>query len=280
MSPVTSGGRTGPQRLPAGMQQITFALERDDDQRFDKWITIKVGRNQTIAQVAARRGHPEDARTIADRNKVRSINYVLWIAKPPKGRQQVKDLKVPGELRSSLSFNVLAGEDPPKVTAGYAKFSNVDRPERTGLVSFDGYDPIEMDVPIWFEARGERNQRELEDDIDLLERMAGRGNFEGAAVGPPPIIRLSTTDGEGNVVPLIGRNYQTHPQNKSAPLWRVTDISWDDALRTRDGMRYRQKATVTVRQHMQVMMATRSVTKRAKTKKRKKPKKTSTRAKR
>jgi hypothetical protein len=63
-------------------------------------------------------------------------------------------------------------------------------------------------------------------------------------------------------------------------LWRVTDISWDDALRTRDGMRYRQKATVTVRQHMQVMMATRSVTKRAKTKKRKKPKKTSTRAKR
>jgi hypothetical protein len=65
MSPVTSGGRTGPQRLPAGMQQITFALERDDDQRFDKWITIKVGRNQTIAQVAARRGHPEDARTIA-----------------------------------------------------------------------------------------------------------------------------------------------------------------------------------------------------------------------
>jgi hypothetical protein len=269
--PITKDGRYHGNKLPAGLQMITFSLERDDDLRFQKRIWINVRKNSTIAQIAARRGHPEDAQLIKRENKVRSINYILWKPYPKstprkkRKRKQYRKLKVPGEMKASFSFSVMAGEDPPKVTAGYAKFTTIDRPERVGLMSFDGYDPAELTIPIHFEAKTAAAARDVEDDIDLLERMAGRGNFEGAAVGPPPIIRISTTDGEGNVVPLVPRNYQTSPQNKSAPLWRVVNIEWDDgALRGTGGNRRRQLATVTVRQHVKLQLATRSATARNK----------------
>jgi hypothetical protein len=275
--PVTEGRHAYP-GLKAGLQQITFAIERDEDQRFNKWIWVKIPKNLTVAAFVNRRGHPEDAWQVAKKNHIRGIHKAVWkpLTKKQKKnkklarklrKKQKRRLYVPGELRASLSFHVLAGDSPPKITGGYAKFDTVDRPERVGLLSFNGYDPIEMEVPIRFESDRRRNAAKLESDIVLLERMAGRGNFKGVAVGPPPIIRLTTTRGD-NTVPLIPLSYQESPQNKRAPLWRIVDIAWgDDTLRTSGGNRYRQLATVTVQQHTNVRLVTRSVTKRSKSKK-------------
>jgi hypothetical protein len=71
-----------------------------------------------------------------------------------------------------------------------------------------------------------------------------------AGQGPPPVIRLSTTDNNGNVVPLIPLNYQWNISNASAPLWRIEDIAWDTGgWRNKLGNRIRQKAVVTMWQY-------------------------------
>jgi hypothetical protein len=186
----------------------------------------------------------------------------------PHRKHDKHRIKVPAQMRASERFHVLAGDDPPRIVEGYAKFDTVDRPQRTGLISFAGYDPISMEVPIQFEAFQSRDGSTLERDIALLERMAGRGNFAGAAVGPPPVIRLSVTDNSGKIVPLIPVNYQWSSDNAHAPVWRITAIDWDThPERNTYGNRIRQKATVTVKQHMVSKAATRSATARNRSKK-------------
>jgi hypothetical protein len=143
-------------------QLISFSVERDADQRFQKWIRLHVKHGQTIASIAAKFGNPEDALAIKKKNGVRGVNYVLWRKLPPhstkaqrkafKKRKQYKTIWVPGNFRAAYVFHALAGDTPPIITTGYAKFTKIDRPERAGLVSFDGYDPIEMKVPIRFES--------------------------------------------------------------------------------------------------------------------------------
>jgi hypothetical protein len=250
-------------RTGKGLQLITFAIESDEDQSLDRWVYVNVKKGDTIAKIAARNGHPEAARQIADRNGVRSVNSVFT----GKGK---KKLLVPGKLAPSLSFDVMAGDAAPHIVGGYAKLSTLDRPERVGLTVFDGYDPVKMEVPIRFEAEN-RQGVAIEDDIALLERMAGRGDFQGTAIGPPPVVHVSTTGPSGEVVPLIPRNYQWSPQNRTGPLWRIADIDWDaNPIRNVGGNRIRQLATVTVQQHTPLSLVSRSVTVRA----RSKPKKT------
>jgi hypothetical protein len=225
-------------RAPLG-QQITFAMETDTDRHYrgSIWIDVKVG--DTIRAIAARRGHPEEASSIAKLNKVRSTRTVL--RHRPHRKHDKHRIKVPAQMRASERFHVLAGDDPPRIVEGYAQFDTVDRPQRTST---------------------------LERDIALLERMAGRGNFAGAAVGPPPVIRLSVTDNSGKIVPLIPVNYQWSSDNAHAPVWRITAIDWDThPERNTYGNRIRQKATVTVKQHMVSKAATRSATARNRSKK-------------
>jgi hypothetical protein len=244
-------------------QLITFAIERDADLKLTKWRWVNTKRGDTVRKIATRLGHPELAREIADENLVRSVDTILNSPPIPGTtllwNRQVKKLKVPALADPSLSFSVLAGDVPPQITGGYAKLSIVDRPGRVGVTMFEGYDPVTMEVPVRFETpRGSREGLQIEKDIALLERMAGRGDFPGAAVGPPPIIRVSTTDADGNIVPLIPRNYQWSPQNKTAPTWRVAGIEWDAEPRRNDaGNRIRQLAVVTLQQHTNVRLLAR-----------------------
>lgn len=266
-------------------QLISFSVERDADQRFQKWIRLNVKHGQTIASIAAKYGNPEDAQTIRKKNNVRGVNYVLY-RKPPKSkkarkkfkRKQYRTIWVPGNFRAAYVFHALAGETPPIITTGYAKFTKIDRPERAGLVSFDGYDPIEMKVPIRFESDDTRrdgikrgnhdNGQGIEKDCALLDRMAGRGQFHGAATGPPPIITVSTTGGtDKDVLPLIPLAYQVSTKNPLGPHWHVVDIEWDDssALRNKFGNRIRQLATVTLWEHINLRLKSRSATTRQRT---------------
>jgi hypothetical protein len=251
-------------------QLISFAIERDEDRTLGGWIVVDLKKGDTIAKVAARRGHPEDANLIQERNRPRggprSVNAQFT------GRG-LTTLMVPREMRAAYSFDVLAGDSPPTIVGGYAKLGILGRPERTGITTFDGYDPITMKVPIRFEAeRGSDRAEGIEDDIDLLESMAGRGIL-GDGTGPPPIIRLSTTNSSGGVVPLIPRGYQWSQENRQGPLWRIGDLQWDEdpkdgVRRNSNGRRTRQKCDVIVQQAVTINLVglTRSSSKRAKAK--------------
>lgn len=260
-------------------QMITFAIELDEDRRYAAYIWVNVKRGDTVQKIASRRGHPEDARKIADLNRIRSVKAVLL--HKPKRRGDHTRIRVPGTLRQSDVFHVLAGDTPPRVTGGYQKLDVVERPGRTGITRFVGYDPITYEVPIRFEnfADGGISGAEgagVEDDIQLLEHMAGRGIGAGSAIGPAPIVRISTTSSSGKIVPLIPQNYQWSRQNPTAPLWRIANIDWDDnvpdgVLRNKAGNRIRQKATVTLQQYVRVTYAVKSVAKRAQARKPRKP---------
>lgn len=231
-------------------QLITFSIEADPDDPALGWQWIHVKKGDTVQKVASRRGHPELARKIANANGIRSVRTKF---------KKARRLKVPRLTRATDVFSVLAGDRPPTPVGGYAKFSILDRPGRVGHSRFEGYDPIAIEVDIRFENYIEGEGVDIERDIALLERMAGRGVGTDAQ-GPPPIIRVSTTSSTGEIVPLIPKNYQWSQDNPGAPLWRVVELSWDDSvgegvIRNRAGNRVRQKATVTLWQRTRVQAA-------------------------
>lgn len=147
---------------------------------------------------------------------------------------------------------VQAGDGAPVITAGYAKFTTVDRPQRTGLTIFQGYDPIVMTFPVVFENFLAGQGEQIEDDIAMLERLAGRGVFHGAGSSTPPIVNVQTTDPSGNTVPLIPKNYQFDPdENRNPPDWFITGLDWDDhPIRNDAGNRVRQACGITVTQQV------------------------------
>jgi hypothetical protein len=160
----------------------------------------------------------------------------------------------------------LAGDSAPSISGGYAKLGTLDRPERVGLTTFDGYDPITLTIPVRFEAFVSGDSASLEQQMSVLERMAGRGALSGAGIGPPPVVRVTVTGAAGAVVPLIPSAYQSTPQNPSAPLYRVAGVDWDgEPIRDFYGQRLRQLATITLQENTVVKFATRSVAARAKT---------------
>lgn len=244
----------------------SFAIESDEDVEIKQWITVDVRVDDTCQKIASRRNHPELARTIADENGIRSVRTIL--RHKPSHPTDIRQVRVPGSLRKGLGFDVLPGDKGPIITDGYAKFSVIDRPARTGITKFDGYNPVTMPLDVRFERRGEYTGAEIERDIDLLERMAGRGAYSGAASGPPAIVRVSVTGPSGKPVPLIPLNYQWSDDNPAAPLWRVAGIEWGDAQRNKAGNRYRQLATITLQQHTSLhLLGSRSATKRSKARK-------------
>lgn len=230
---------------------ITFELVRVSS----KSHIIEVGTvHRTLRAICVKRLKITDdpsQRAIAEVNGIRSILFKM----KPGRKLTIPPPFAPLDVRSSVigSFDVKAGDSAPVVKEGYAKYESVDRPMRTGLTLFTGYDPITMDVPITFEAFSSRRGLDLERDIALLERMAGRGIFKGAGTGFPGYVNVSTTDNRGNVVPLIPRSLQAHPTNPNPPKWVVSELAWDEEpLRNREGNRLRQKATVTLMQYVQV----------------------------
>jgi hypothetical protein len=240
---------------------ISFAIEKDEDARLKEFRKVPTRPGDTAQLLANRYANPEDATTIKKMNKLGSITKV--IRHKPRRKKDKLTVKVPGNFKSDLRFNAMP-VGPPVITDGYAKFTNVDRPDRKGITKFEGYDPAVMSVPIRFEAFRTRDGS-LEADCALLERMAGRGQFDGSAAGPPPIINVSVTNG-AVTVPLIPNQWQRSTQNPQGPLWRVSGLSWGESVRDRNGVLLRQLATVTLQEHVRPRLQTKSAASRNKKK--------------
>lgn len=234
------------------LQEIRFAVVSTQNSRARSWRWYDVDPGETVRTIARKLKHPEDARLIADKNKIRSVNSKFRTG----GRGRIQ---VPMEDKASNAFFVLPGDSAPQITGGYQKLSSIDRPGVTGLTKFDGYDPIQMSVPIRFEAL-DRNGVKVENDIAILEKMAGRGINSVHGNGAAPIISVETTKRDGKeIVPLIPANYQSPGGNSSAPVWRVANIDWDaDPWRNKGGNRIRQLAVVTLREFTPISLVSRS----------------------
>jgi hypothetical protein len=228
--------RTDP--VIGGAQLITFAIQHFVGRTGFFWITARKGHNCAI--IAAQLGHTEFREDIA------RINHVSAFYRFKHNTR----VKIPNSLKPGETVDVM-GDDmaAPTVTDGYAILQVVARPGLVGVSQFMGYNPLTMDVPVQFLAEDYANALSIEMDIMALERMAGRGNFSGSGRGAPPVIRLTTTDNKGQVVPLIPLNYQWNASlhNGGSPLWRIEAIKWDTKpWRNRSGRRIQQSAVVTM----------------------------------
>lgn len=253
-------------------QQITFASQRDPDQKYTQYVYVYAKANQTIAEIAAIRGRPDMVQEILKLNrgvKLSNGHYLRSAATKLRANQKIR---LPGTLTQLDAFSVLCGENRPIVKDGYARYDTVDRPGRVGLNRFLGYNPIEIDVDVQFEAYSAFDGTEVERAIEKLERMAGRGSYGGAADGAPSVVGVTVTDNSGHIVPLIGLNYQWSPSNPSAPLYRIGSssgggIAWKGGDLSDDaGRRVRALATITIRQYTPLTLVKRSVAQRAKAK--------------
>ena len=248
-------------------QLITFAAVYDPDLNAPKYVYVRAQKNDTIFRIAGRRGAPQLVPQIL------ALNSDLKIRNGHKLRSATQVLKtgslvrLPGTLAPGESFSVLCGAQRPKIMAGYAKYDTVERPGRVGINRFLGYDPIQLDIAVQWEGFTEQARIEIDQDILVLERMAGRGKYDGAAQGPPAVVQVSVTDNKHSVVPLVPFNYQWSSKNPTAPLYRISNITWEDnALSGPDGRRIRQSATISVKQYTPVTNIKRSATQRAKSK--------------
>jgi hypothetical protein len=266
-------------------QLITFASVLDPDAHYAAFVWIRAKHGDTLARIARRRGHPEWAPQILKLNLGRDVlphpkrrphHPAPPIPKLRNIKQRLRTnarIKLPGTMGPGYECQVLAGDNPPTVTSGYAKFDTVDVSGRIGINRFLGYDPLELTVPIQFQGFvGDPKNRapgnlpdgggSIDQRITILERMAGRGDFPGAGQGPPAVIKVTVTDNttKASLVPLI-------PLNLQAMNWRITAIAWDaNALRNDLGRRVVQTATITLTQYTPTQYVQRSLAQRTRSK--------------
>jgi hypothetical protein len=264
-------------------QLITFASVLDPDAHYAAFVWIRTKKGDTISRIARRRGHPEWAPQILALNLGRDVlphpkRRPHHPAPPIPKLRNIKQtlranarIKLPGTMGPGYQCQVLAGDKPPTTTSGYAKFDVVDISGRIGINRFLGYDPFEITIPIQFQAFGAESSSpgnlpegggSIDQRIAILERMAGRGDFPGAGIGPPAVVKVTVTDNstKANLVPLIAPNLQ-------AMNWRITAIAWDDnAQRNQLGYRVVQAGTVTLTQYTPTQYVQRSLAQRTRTK--------------
>jgi hypothetical protein len=254
-------------------QQIKLSVTMDANQSAAT-TSIKATRGSTCATIAAGFGRSDQATAIQAMNKIDGRTIRSIYQKFPEGQV----VKLPN--LSVLNIDVLCDNIRPQVTDGYAIFETVARPGRTGVNKFDGYNPIAMILSLRFEAYTNSDPsdpapgKQIEKNIATLEQMAGRGQFAASGRQVPPVVGVSTDDGNGNQVWLIPSSYQWSPTNKTAPQWRITLIAWDNSdpdtgdgpLSDNFGRRVRQKVAVTLTQYTPVTSTIVSAAARAQTK--------------
>ena len=180
---------------------------------------------------------------------------------PPKPQRGVagQHLQITGSLTNGTTFRshtivVLAGDDAPTITGGFAKWGVIDRPQRVGMTILQGYDPVILTVALRFDCAvfgSGSTGAQIERDIQILEWMGGRGKLYASdgkaftpAQGDSPLISIFSADGQGNQTPLI-------PPNCQDINYVVSGISYDtQPWRNIHGERMRQDATLTLTQHV------------------------------
>ena len=132
------------------------------------------------------------------------------------------------------SVTVLRGQEPPNITGGVGGWEIIPRRRRRGMTTWQGRDPIQMDLPILFDGTG-LAPVDQDPDIQMLRLMAVGDNF----MEPPTVSVIGYTPAQG-------------------VTWVINDIEWGtDAVwvtdpNSGDQIRVRQDATLKLLQFVQV----------------------------
>lgn len=177
---------------------------------------------------------------------------------PPKGVLRNPDalnlasssVVVPGD-RAKITFTVLNSSTRtfavlsdlntgrPTLTGGGSRWNVIPRPGRTGLTVFDGYDPLQIQVPILFDNFIDGST--IQDDVDLLWLMWGRG--PGAANTTADHKASPVLSVTGNLMPPITQASATNP---GPPNWVITQIDEDGASAVFNSAQHLVRLAVTV----------------------------------
>lgn len=141
---------------------------------------------------------------------------------------------------STRTISVLADLNTgrPTLTGGGAKWNTIDRPQRTGLTTFAGYDPMQISIPVLFDNFVVGTT--IQDDVDMLWLMWGRG--PGAANASShkaaPVIGVT-----GDLMPPITQASSTNP---GPPNWVITAIDEDGASAVHNSAQHLVRLAVVV----------------------------------
>lgn len=122
-------------------------------------------------------------------------------------------------------IQVLLGDDSPTITDGYGQWTAVQRPLFRAATVFQGYNPLQMTIPIrivQFTSAGwdtsESGATYVEDTIKRLGAWAG----EMTTAGPTSIVRVA--DAVGYAADLIPARFQSVD-------WVISGLTWEKAWR-------------------------------------------------
>jgi hypothetical protein len=152
------------------------------------------------------------------------------------------------------------------VTAGYGKWKNVDRRQRTSLTLLEGFDPYTITVPLILD--GVANLESVEEELEKLEWMGLRGLLVGASDAEREG-KFHPGQGETPTIEVLGKLV---PSAVSSPDIRfvLTGVEYNMAgrelilpVRRGDGERVRQALTLTLTQYISSKGASQSPAQRA-----------------
>jgi nucleoid-associated protein YgaU len=136
-----------------------------------------------------------------------------------------------------LSVLCELGDGMPRVTQGYGGFDEVERRGDVALTPWKGFQATRIELPLMLDDLV--NGRSVEDAVDILEALAGRGRkrtrgANGAYTRPPQVIVHTA-----GVMPY---DAQSFPDER----WLVDGLDWDDEEAITNDAGNRVRAPVTV----------------------------------
>jgi LysM repeat protein len=126
----------------------------------------------------------------------------------------------------SVAVRLGDGDIKPTFATGWER---QPRPQKKSITWWNGGDGFELSIPILFDHHISGDGITCEAEIRQLEAMAGQEKD----VDEPPIIAFNS----GGLVP--------HDEHDASHLdWIISSIDWGKAIRSKNGNRTRQEATV------------------------------------
>lgn len=171
---------------------------------------------------------------------------------PPAGNAYLSFTGVGFSSGVQRSFQAVAGQKPPTITGGYAKWTPVERPLSRALTIFAGYDPMEMTVDVifgnWTDGwqTDDASGQAVEAAIGQLEWMGG-SNFTN---GPSPVVYVFCSLPSGGQSDLIPPEYQSTARTQYP--WIITGLQWGQAWRNENMFRVWQEATITLQNYLNI----------------------------
>jgi hypothetical protein len=152
-----------------------------------------------------------------------------------KGRVDVGWCVVESRKKSDkLRVKVRLGPSSPKPMTGYGGWTLRARPKERALTTWEGTEPLRVQIDLMFDEFISRDAGDLETDIKALERMAG---LTRDGESPPPLLRW-----EANAP----HDWRERPNYD----WVIENLEFGEGLYNDWGDRLRQQVTVTFLEHV------------------------------